>query len=138
MKGKLAKITSVLFLCLLIFGTNVFAVGFSGRATFTVPQNQAWVARAVNRTGLNYDVYARLYAVYPVGGGYDNFEKAQVRVTAADGTIMSDIHILDETDTRDKTILLRNGTLGHRNIRFQFRGNDPRYAARVDVFYDGR
>lgn len=45
---------------------------------------------------------------------------------------------LSETASSSSTIHLKNGLLGERNIRFQFRGNEPKYAATAKVTYDAK
>lgn len=134
MKNKFMSVLSIVFICFLLLGTNVFAA----RKTVLLPSKQSWVARTDTRTGDYYNVRSRLYAVYPTNGGKDNFEKIQVRVASTGETIMSDVYTLNEKNSSNTTIPLKNGTLGNKHIRFQFRWNHPDYGATADVFYDGR
>lgn len=130
------KITTALFICLLVFNTSAFAA--STRTTITVSENQTWVSKSDTRTGNYSDVYSRLYSVYPVSGGEDNFTRIQVKVTSSSGTSMSDIITLYETANANTRITLKNGTMGNKSVKFQFRGNNPKYAAKADLSYDAR
>lgn len=126
-------------MCSLIFSSHVFAA----RTNITLPKNQQWVHKFDTRTGSYSNVLARLYAVYPADGGKDNFRRIHVQVISGGEVIgnsvpMSNIHILNERSTSNTIIPLHEGTLHHRNVYFQFRGNSPEHAARAEVFYDAR
>lgn len=125
---------SILFICFLILGTNLFAA----RELFVLPANQIWVSRNTTRTGKYRDVTARLFKVFPYDNRDDDFTRIQARVTSSNGTPISDIYTLYETDNVPTAIMLHNGKLDITDIRVQFRGNNPNYAAYADVFYYGR
>ena len=131
---KFSKMLSICFIFTLIFTSHAFAA----RETITVPVNQGWVVKSDTRSGNYATVYSRLYAVYPTKGGTDNFTRVQVKVTSSGGTAMSGIVTLFETATSNTSISLKNGTLSNKSVKFQFRGNDPDYAAKADVSYDAR
>lgn len=135
MKNKCITVLSVLFVCSLVFSTNVFA----SRTTLYLPSNQNWVNTLLTtRTGSSEYTEAQLYAVYPPKGGKDNFRYARVRVLTKSGTVMANEITLDEQSTSRQKVYIRSGYLSHREIRFQFRGNHPDYDANADVEYWGR
>ncbi|SEN56741.1 hypothetical protein SAMN04488134_101374 [Amphibacillus marinus] len=134
MKKTMFKILSVLFFCSLVFGSNVFAA----RETLNLPSRQSWVDKAATRSGTYNDVRARLYSVYPPNGGTDNFTRIQVVVATPGNLHITDTVTLNETATSNTSIKLRNGTLNNRSIKFRFRGNNPDYAAKADVEWQGR
>lgn len=129
-----SKILSIAFVFALLFSSHAFAA----RTTLTLPEDQVWVSISTERTGKYKTVYARLFSVYPTDGGKDNFTRIQVRVTSSSGTVMSNRITLYETNTSSTTIQLKDGTLANKKIKFQFRGNNPNYGAKADVYYYGR
>ncbi|WP_067842986.1 hypothetical protein [Amphibacillus sediminis] len=134
MKNTFSKVLSVIFVCSLLLGTNVFAA----RTTLTLPKNQTWVSRSATRSGDYSNVHARLYAVYPTNGGEDNFTRIQVKLTSSGGKNMSDIYTLNETNKGNTSIKIYNGSLNTKSVKFQFRGNNPNYGAKADVYYSAR
>ena len=122
-------------LLVLAFGTNVSA----GSKTLNLPKNQAWVSVSATRTGNYTYCFARCLSVYSSTSS-DNFTRIQVRVVNSKGTCMSTSSALtlSETASSSSTIHLKNGLLGEKNIRFQFRGNEPKYAATAKVTYDAK
>jgi len=134
MKKKIAAVISTVLMIVLIAGTNVFAV----RETIPLGANQVWNTRsAVARSTYYSYVAARCYAVYPPNGGNDNFTRVQVRAKNASGIVITSIVTLYETADTTTSIDIFEGYLNATSVTFQFRGNDPDYAATADVFYYG-
>ncbi len=131
---RYSKIFSIAFVFTLIFTSHAFAA----RETISLPENQVWISKSDTRSGSSSKVYSRLYAVYPTKGGSDNFTRVQVKVTSSTGVSMSNIITLYETSTSNTSISLKDGTLGNKKVKFQFRGNNPDHAAKADVSYDAR
>lgn len=134
MKKKFLRSLSVLFFCFLMLGTNLFAA----RELLVLPANQTWVSKSTTRTGKYSDVTARLFKVFPYDNRDDDFTRIQARLTYSNGTAISKVYTLYETANVPTAIKLNEGTLDNTNIRIQFRGNNPNYAAYADVFYNGR
>lgn len=134
MKKKFLRSLSVLFFCFLMLGTNLFAA----RELLVLPANQTWVSKSTTRTGKYSDVTARLFKVFPYDNRDDDFTRIQARLTSSNGTAISKVYTLYETANVPTAIKLNEGTLDNTNIRMQFRGNNPNYAAYADVFYNGR
>lgn len=116
-----------------LFSVNVSAT----TKTIDLPKNQKWVSCSATRTGNYTYCYARCLSVYSTTSS-DNFTRIQVRVVDSSGTLMSEnsTYTLSETASSSKTIYFSQGNLSAKSIKFQFRGNEPKYAARAKVSYD--
>ena len=116
-------------------GTNVMAA----TKTIDLPKNQKWVSVSATRSGQVTSCTARCNSVYSATSS-DNFTRIQARVVNSKGELMSKEtkYVLSETATKATTIYLEEGMLSYKSIKFQFRGNEPLYAARAKVTYDPR
>lgn len=131
---KVSVVFSILLVLSLIIASDVFAA----RSTIYLPKEQVWTNKHTFRSMKYSYVDARLIAVYPTDSRKDTYRFIQTRVTSDDGRrLMSDTWTLDEQATSNKIIPLKEGTLNIQDIRFQFRGNDPRLDAYADVIYNG-
>ena len=110
------------------------------RELLIIPAGQVWINRDTTRSGNYSTVTSRVYAVYPPGGGTDNFSRIQVRVTNRSGVVISEgsYYTLNENNADFTSLSLKEGYLATTNITFQFRGNDPNYSAYADTYYYGR
>lgn len=134
---KKKNIVNLVLALLLVFalGTNVSAA----TATIDLPKNQTWKSISATRTGKKTSCTARCLSVYSTTSS-DNFTRIQARIVSSSGEIMStkQYYVLSETATKPTTINLIDGTYDNLKIKFQFRGNEPLYAARAKVSYDAR
>ncbi len=136
MKMKLYKIASTVLVIAMLFGNEVLAA--SRRDTFTVAHGQRWNYRPNLSRGGNYNnILARTYAVYPTGGGADNYKRVQVK--GCMGTVgITDTYVLNEEDDNNKPMPIYNGYMNQSSICFAFRGNAYDHEARTDCYYDAR
>ncbi len=132
MKRIMSNIALVLIMAVL-FSVNVSAT----TKTIDLPKNQKWVSCSATRTGNYTYCYARCLSVYSTTAS-DNFTRIQARVVNSSGTRISasSTYTLSETASSSTTIHLNEGYLSNKSIKFQFRGNEPEYAARAKVSYN--
>lgn len=57
----------------------------------------------------------------------------QFRVVNSDGTAITSTETLYKTEAKSTTLAIKNGYLNEKNIKFQFRGNNPKYGRKADV-----
>lgn len=134
----LKKACSFIFSVCVIASMLIFpASAAEKRETISVYDHQVWYQTdAVTRTA-NYSFgYARAYAVWPLGGGTDNFHKIQTAIQTTGRNNISDVYVLDETETSNTKISIYEGKLSYKTIVFAFRGNSPNYGASAYVSYN--
>ena len=138
MKKKLTTILSTAFMITLIAGSTTLA-GTSNRETVTLSKNQVWknASVIVSRSKNNSTLEAQCYSVYPTNGGTDKFTRVQTRAYTTTGLAMTDTYTLNETNSAVTILNIKEGYLSHSPVQFKFRGNDPDYAAKADVYYYG-
>lgn len=139
-KGNMKRINIFLLVCIVLFITitsNSFAA--YKRETITVGKNQVWNTRpTISRSGAFKTVVARVFSVYPSGGGPDLFTTIQTQLVSSSGVELTYIYNLNENNSSSTTMQIKEGYLGYRNVNFRFRGNNSSYSARADVEYNSR
>lgn len=132
MKRKLTITISTLLVILTMSISNVFAT----RSTIMLKTKQVWnVQASLTRTARYSYLTARCFAVYPTGGGKDNFTRVQVKATNTGNTNITNVITLYETSSGSTNIPIIEGYLNETSVKFSFRGNNPNYAAYADVEY---
>ncbi len=132
MKRKYTITICTLFIILTMSFSNVFAT----RSTITLKTKQIWNVRtSLTRTTRYSYLTARCFAVYPTGGGKDNFTRVQVKATNTGNTNITNVITLNETSSAPTNIPIIEGYLNESSVKFCFRGNNPDYSAYADVDY---
>lgn len=133
MKRRL--IANLLIITTMLIGTQISANAAS--TTVSLPKG-LWTTVSTTRTG-NYSYgEARCLSVYPFNGGTDNYHKIQAKITSSSNSAISDVVVLDERNTTNTKLYIKEGNLGIKNIKFGFKGNDPELSAKASVSYNGK
>lgn len=127
---------AIVFTFSIIFSMNVMAS--SRRETINLQKNQVWNVREyVTRSQQSKYVSSRCYGVYPTKGS-DNYRYIQAVARNVLGKAVTDTCKLDERATSETLMQIHEGSLDISQVIFAFRGNDPDYPARADVYYSGK
>lgn len=136
-KGKKYNAWLIIFFTLLLF-----TIVNGAESTITLKVNQGGTHLESTRTGKYSYAEARCIAVYPQGGGVDNFTK--IRVKLCDTFVMcegfppiSDEYILYESAGGNTQLYFWEGYLSKKRFTFCFYGNNPELAAEAKVYYNG-
>ncbi len=132
--NKLKNVIAVIFIVFLFIRTNAFA----GRSTVHLEDQQIYNCIFLPRSGNYSYATARCYSVYPPNGELDTYTKIQTRIIDPSTSFsISDLVVLCETDSVPSNIQIYQGYLSLREVVIGFRGNNPKYEAYADVYYNG-
>lgn len=134
---KLKKTLATLVVLLLLVDMANKDV-FAARQLITLEDEQIPTCIHTSRSRSYSYVSVRCYAVYPPNGGTDTYTRIQATViNPATSFPITPTAVLYESATGNTYLNIAQGYLGLSQITVAFKGNDPKFAAVADVYYDG-